>query len=365
MWLWKRGRVKMVEWLAGNRIRGTTAERPSASLQSPSVGGWKELARTTLGSAGDDITVSSLPDKRYYQVLWNSIHTGNCRADIQLGSSSVDTSSNYAYRYSTDGAVDPTPSTGASSIVASNGGTSTLKQFGNVFISNLSAKEKLVLGQTVTQSTAGAATAPNRREWAGKWANTSNPLDIVNLHNNNSGDWSANSEVVVLGWDPDDTHTTNFWEELASANGTGSSTEISSGTISAKKYLWLQMWNDTGATSYTNMTFNNDTASNYARRTSEDGAADSTAVSEAAALLPPNVTGPHFMNIFIINNSANEKLCIFHNVGGSSAGAATVPLRSEGVFKWANTSAQITEIDMTSSSGNYTSNSILKVWGAN
>jgi hypothetical protein len=32
-----------IEWLAGNRLRGTTAERPSASLQSPSVGGWVEI----------------------------------------------------------------------------------------------------------------------------------------------------------------------------------------------------------------------------------------------------------------------------------------------------------------------------------
>jgi hypothetical protein len=30
------------------------------------VGGWVELGRTTLGSAGDSISVASLPDKRYY-----------------------------------------------------------------------------------------------------------------------------------------------------------------------------------------------------------------------------------------------------------------------------------------------------------
>jgi len=357
-----------IEWLAGNRIRGTTAERPSASLQSPSVGGWKELARTTLGSAGDDITVSSLPDKRYYQVLWNSIHTGNCRADIQLGSSSVDTSSNYAYRYSTDGAVDPTPSTGASSIVASNGGTSTLKQFGNVFISNLSAKEKLVLGQTVTQSTAGAATAPNRREWAGKWANTSNPLDIVNLHNNNSGDWSANSEVVVLGWDPDDTHTTNFWEELASANATGS--ELSSGTFAAKKYLWVQYYiKPTGGTVNGKIHLNDDSGSNYSDRISYEGG-ESTHTSLGHWFGYARGTGGTtdsanlFCNMFIINNSSNEKLAIQHIVD-TTTGAATAPKRTEWVNKWANTSSQITKIDIDrdGGTGTYDSTSTIKVWG--
>ena len=62
----------MVEWLAGNRIRGTNAERTSTTgfNSIPAVaGGWVELGRTTLGSAGDDITVSSLADKRYYMIL--------------------------------------------------------------------------------------------------------------------------------------------------------------------------------------------------------------------------------------------------------------------------------------------------------
>ena len=35
----------MTEWLAGNRIIGTSAEKPIASLQSPSVGGWVERIR--------------------------------------------------------------------------------------------------------------------------------------------------------------------------------------------------------------------------------------------------------------------------------------------------------------------------------
>ena len=47
-----------IEWLAGNRIIGTTAERPSASLQSPSVGGWKEVGRTTLSGSSSSVDLS-------------------------------------------------------------------------------------------------------------------------------------------------------------------------------------------------------------------------------------------------------------------------------------------------------------------
>jgi len=322
-----------------------------------SVGGWVELARTTNGGAASTIDVSSLADKRYYMIL-NS-YAGSRDSFMRFN---ADSGSNYAYRLQVDGALGSHVNQDKIEINGAASGTNARLSVG--YVANLSTKEKLLQSWTVKQQAGGAGTAPNRAESVGKHAQTSNPIDQMTIVNTGST-FPAGAELVVLGWDPADEHTTNFWEELASVSGTGSSTEISSGTISAKKYLWLQMWNDTGATSYTNMTFNNDTASNYARRTSEDGTADSTAVSEAAALIPPNVTGPHFMNIFIINNSANEKLCIFSNVGGSSAGAATAPVRSEGVFKWANTSAQITEIDMTSSSGNYTSNSILKVWGAN
>jgi hypothetical protein len=62
----------MVEWLAGNRIRGTSTERTSTTGFNPVTavaGGWVELGRTTLGSAGDTNSVASLADKRYYMIL--------------------------------------------------------------------------------------------------------------------------------------------------------------------------------------------------------------------------------------------------------------------------------------------------------
>ena len=104
MWVWKRGCIKMtIEWLAGNRLRGTTAERPVGSLTSPSVGGWVELARTTLGSAGDTISVASLPDKRYYMIISSKLVSGNATHQFILNN---DTGSNYAIRYSGDGGAE-------------------------------------------------------------------------------------------------------------------------------------------------------------------------------------------------------------------------------------------------------------------
>ena len=349
-----------IEWLAGNRLRGTTAERPALGLPSGSVGGWKELARTTLGSAGDTIDVSSLADKRYYMVLSNLDNSGTVNNYTRLNS---DSGSNYARRRSENGGTDSTAVSQTVMGYFGNGDSGDL-QFGVSYFSNLSSKEKLMQQSAVAQSTAGAGNAPDRMEGVGKHAQTSNPISTI-TNVNLSTNLNSGSEVVVLGWDPSDTHTTNFWEELASVNASGSSTNLSSGTITAKKYLWVQLWTSDVAGDV-NTTFNNDTGTNYARRYSTNGGTDSTTTSQSNLnnLLGAGNGTKTFSNTFIINNSANEKLSITNHIRQNTAGAGTAPTRMENVGKWSNTSAQITEIDIDSTSGNFSSTSILKVWGS-
>ena len=147
---------------------------------------------------------------------------------------------------------------------------------------------------------------------------------------------------------------------MASVNATGSSTNISSGTISAKKYLWIQFYDENGVGGA--MTFNNDSGSNYARRGSLNGAAD-FAITSTTSMSVTVGGNSGFNNIFVINNASNEKLVISHGIASSSAGAGTAPQRKEEVDKWTNTSNQITEIDFDAGT-NYGSKSFLKVWGA-
>lgn len=47
----------------------------------------------------------------------------------------------------------------------------------------------------------GAGNAPNKREAAGKWHNTSNQITRVDVINITTGDFAAGSEVIVLGHD--------------------------------------------------------------------------------------------------------------------------------------------------------------------
>jgi len=329
------------------------------------VGGWVELGRTTLGSAGDNITVSSLPDKRYYMVLAHTLASTSSQSQVQMGNTTIDTGSNYSGRWSNSGGADGTQ-VSQSDISISDTNSTTAFEMG--YISNLSGKEKLGQFWNILQNTAGSSTSPSRTESVGKWANTSNPLDIVNWFNRNANSYNTNSELVVLGWDPADTHTSNFWEELASVELGGAADTISSGTFTAKKYLWVQVFVKSASSSRIKFQFNNDTSTNYAFRYSGNGAADATtgaSPQDSLNLTYSNANYNKFFSGFIINNSANEKLLTGTNME-APAGAGSAPNRVEFVGKWANTSAQITEIDVLSSATNaYGAGSIIKVWGAN
>lgn len=346
-----------VTYHSGRRIQATQADFDGTPAVS---GGWKELARTTLGSTSSTIDVTSIPDKRYYQVLLYFPRSGTNQCGMRINN---DSGSNYSRRFTYNGAADSTGTSETSFDFTGNG--SSTNNFAVFHIANLSSKEKLILTHVNEQGTAGAANIGDRREQVSKWANTSNALDqltaIVSANNYASG-----AEMVVLGYDPDDTHTTNFWEELASVELSSAGDNISSGTFTAKKYLWVQCFMEqTDNTITGNITFNGDTGSNYSRRRSNNGATDSTGTSESSIDVRGGESKNRFENMFIINNSAQEKLVIGHHIV-TTAGAGNAPDRTEYVAKWANTSSQITSINFNNiDAGNYGTKSFIKVWGSN
>jgi len=331
------------------------------------AGGWVELGRTTLGSAGTDIDVTSLADKRYYQFLVDIKGTAaGIDIDMRMGNSTIDTGSNYAYRRALDGTEYTTTSTSALRL-SQNAGTDN-SVFVNGYIANRSAQEKLLISHSNVIAASGAGAAPNRTELAGKWTNTSNPLDVLSVFHA-SVNYDSGSELVVLGWDPTDTHTTNFWEPLASVDAAGGSATLSSGTFTAKKYLWGQIYSDQNRTGNSNyeLNFNNDTGSNYSSRENYDGSGEGTRTAIRRLYIGGEIAHQHLQtltNFFIINNSANEKLYIQQSISVDTTGAGTAPHREEVVGKWANTSSQITELDFLWSAGTHNDTSKLRIWGS-
>ena len=351
-----------MEFLAGNRIRGTTAEKATLVPAITGTGGWKEVARTTLGSATSTIDVSSIPDKRYYMTLLSSV--GLSQAATSRFRYNGDTGNTKAYRQSSDGTTDALDDT-INGINIKSGGNTELPWFNVGYHANLSAKEKLMISHTVAQTAAGAGNAPSRDEIVGKQVLTSSINQITSFLAS-SGSYSSGSEMVVLGWDEDDTHTTNFWEELYTTTLGANSTTISTGTITSKKYLWMQVYCPPQTHDF-NLQFNSDTGSTYARRRSEIGGSDSTTTGDDRVKLGSyNSSAGDFYNIFIVNNSTKEKMGIVYNANSGSSGSNNAPNRSEYVFKWANTSASITSItalQQSGGSGTFGTGTIMKIWG--
>ena len=346
-----------IEWLAGNRLRGTTAERPSASLQS--VGGWKEVGRTTLASNGDSLDVSSLTNKRYYMVLLDHQANGSSQPNGRFNS---DSGSNYCYRYDNDGS-DGT-GTSNSNMKTSNGWNTS--EYGVWYISNLAGKQKASFYQCSTDRGSGAGTAPSRSSTGNKWSNTSDAISSINFtQGGGGGNFKAGSECVVLGYDPADSHTTNFWEELSSVTTTSSGT-ISSGTITAKKYL---MYNIIGkkasgtGTESARFRFNGDTGSNYAQRNAINGT-HYTYGSQSSANIggDGNTAGEMTMYTgFIINNASTEKLWLGFSAFGNSTGN-NIGNKGKIFDKWANTSDQITSIECMGTT--FDAGAKMTIWGS-
>ncbi len=326
------------------------------------VGGWVELARTTLGSSNATIDVTSLADKRYLMVLCDAVGiSGGANTGTQLNGV---TTSTYARRGSNNGAADGT-ATSATNMTA--GGTGTQPHFQVGYLANVSTKEKLLLSNLVAANAAGAGTAPFRNESVGKHAQTTNPISSYQWITTVAATFDTNSQVVVLGWDPADTHTDNFWEELASVNATASA--LDSGVFTAKKYLWIQAWLKFDTATNSLLRFGNttlDAGNNYSNRQSLNGASDTTNTSISHMNWRGSSVNenPVFFNAFVVNVAAEEKLLTGHLSERQTAGAGTAPDREELTGKWANTSDLCDRIGFVASGGDLDTTSIMKIWGS-
>ena len=152
------------------------------------------------------------------------------------------------------------------------------------------------------------------------------------------------------------TSAARWWEELARVTVTsGTSSSLDTGTITAKKYLMIiEVWVPSGGSNAARLQFNGDTGSNYAFRYNSNGGAESSSVSQTALASGSANSGTIGYAISdFINISNKEKLGNSRETVSLAAGAGTNPDRYELARKWANTSAQITRVVMTSSANTF------------
>lgn len=318
-----------------------------------------------MGATADTITISSIPNKRYYLWLWNGIPVSGTIA-IRLQANN-DGAANYALRSSVNGAAESTAGNQSGRFVFLHT-TSSDPSFGIGTIANFSTREKLAMHHSTDSGGAGAASAPNRRQEVGKWANTVAAISSLQGINISGGDMDIGTEFVLLGWDPTDTHSpsSNFWQPLADDILGVTTSDFTSSVFTARKYLWIQAYLLSNGGTTISPRFNLDAGTNYAYRIANNGGADATFTTQTFGSVDNIGTfaDPKFVNIYIVNTSTREKLAIGHMNHQSTVGAGAAPDRAESVFKWDNLVSQITQVTMHNTTINdYLAGSFIRVWG--
>ncbi len=188
----------------GDKI--TDASIPTAKYEDDSITDseldyprfWQEIARTTLGVAGDTITVSSIPARKYLRFLFVGQATGGTiDSSFTLNG---DTGANYSSTSLNGGAFGT--GTSLNNLALEAGATASGQLvFASLEFVNLATYQKLGTYTTINNTAAGAGTAPSQYITNVKWANSSSQISSITWTNGGTGDFAIGSEIVVLGHD--------------------------------------------------------------------------------------------------------------------------------------------------------------------
>ena len=158
---------------------------------------WQEIGRTTLGSAGDTISVTGIPARKYLKFILSYTSTGGTTVGtIRFNN---DSGNNYANRQSANGGADATATSQSGFQMSS--AEANISFYGEFEGLNVSTLEKVFVGRVTKTATSGAGTAPNRTEDAVKWVNTSAQINRIDVINGGTGDFATGAELIVLGHD--------------------------------------------------------------------------------------------------------------------------------------------------------------------
>lgn len=161
---------------------------------------WGKAGSTTLTSAGDALTQSTISNSNTYIYLYHAIPSGELTEYMTMGSGGTkDTGSNYSNRVNTNGASSDSEFFSRANIVNASKSGATKPEFGIGYGVNLASEEKLIMTYHSNVSSAGAGTAPDRNEAVGKHKQVSAVLDTISFDNTGSGDFAVGSTLCVLG----------------------------------------------------------------------------------------------------------------------------------------------------------------------
>lgn len=159
---------------------------------------WEEIGRTTLTSSATEITVASLPARRYLKVIYFVTITGGT-ANLNFRFNG-DSGSNYCTLQSNDfGAVASFLTRTA--MFWTTGNTALFRQ-GETEIINISNQEKLCQSHFVSIGGDGEGVAPAVVDGYHKWDNKTDLIEsVTGFRTTGTGNYDVGSTMIVLGHD--------------------------------------------------------------------------------------------------------------------------------------------------------------------
>lgn len=154
---------------------------------------WEMLSSTVLDAAADELSSGTIATKKYLRIESFIIASGDVNASWVLND---DENGNYANRYQDDG--------GTASADANDTrmdydiGTLSGISYNLHDVANIDGVEKFYIGRQQTTSGTGSGTAPARRTWNGKWANT-DQITSVKIIQNAAGSMDTGSYINIFG----------------------------------------------------------------------------------------------------------------------------------------------------------------------
>jgi len=353
-----------VKYLDGLRIQGSSTDSNQNS--------WKELDRVNLTTAGTSMDTGVFAKKDNLMLLIHSIGTGSHTNHFARFNSDVGaTNTNYAFTDNNNFTVGDTDRNSQTSMQLYYDATSA----GNdkvsfVWINNVANREKLIesFNQNIYTGSPPSSYSPQVATINGKWTNTSEQIERVEVRSVNDN-FGVDSQLVVLGCDNDESASgTNFWQLLGT--GTASGSTISSGTIASKRFLMIVVYATVpSGTLFGNLRFNGSTGAEYPYRNKNGyGTDDDYAGSGLSTYAPmgnPNISAPTMTTLhsttYAVNRSGDETPLygFFSTHNGTNA-----PHRGTHTAKWTSTSAVTSVVFHETGSGTLDSASFIKVYGA-
>ena len=329
-------------------------------------GGWKKLGSITADESSLELT--NIPNKRYYKFLFHTDAADLYLDQIRLGSGAADLGQNYAWRRSLNDATEnsATNQTG----VAVSGFRDAHPHYGYGFIANYPTREKLMVNYGMTAGAAGANLTPQRSMTAGKWSNIQNALNVLRITTASATDY-VGSELVLLGWDPTDVHTENFYQELANSTLEQDAPVHDVILSSSPKYLWFEWYGSIIGSSTLPLYIQAgdsdgfDSDRNYSVRESINGQDDLTFTNTTRLRIDNTDTTPIYLVGFAVNVGNNEKLFIIHVNAVVNDATNTAVNRIEFVGKWSNTENPIDRLRLGRANAFVASGSRWRVFGGN